>query len=476
MHRHFALTVLVLAIGCNQNPTAPQPKTSNAEHKHDGPESASEHRHGTPSEPVAGDHSHHAGHAEPPAGSSSQLKVVTEPSPPEAGVATKFSITIKDASGTSIKAFVPIHEKLVHLIVVREGLDDFAHLHPVVGPTGEITGEFAFPKSGKYLLFADHQPQDKAPAVAIGEVHVAGPYEPATALVPNSSSDVVAGEYLADVKVSPGESETKVRFQIRGHDGTPVKDLQPYLGAMGHLVIISADGLEYVHAHPLGDAQTAPEGVVEFAAHFPKSGIFKAWGQFQHNGAIITVPYVLKYEDTKSSASAHDHGMMHGPGMMRGPGMGMGPGMMNRPGMAAMRGDAMGLHALLEKRDQIERQVRKLPNGVETITESDDPVVAKQIREHVAAMYKRLESGTLLPMMANDPLFVTVFEHAAQIKLESAETPQGIKVVETSDDPYVIKLIQAHADVVDLFIANGMEEVHREHAVPEKTPSDKAQP
>lgn len=42
--------------------------------------------------------------------------------------------------------------------------------------------------------------------------------------------------------------------------------------------------------------RTAPDGAVEFAAHIPKPGIYKAWGQFQRNGTVFTVPYVLKHE------------------------------------------------------------------------------------------------------------------------------------------------------------------------------------
>ena len=398
-----------------------------------------------------------------------KLVVATDPLQPQAGSATKLVLQIQDDDGAPIKSFDTLHEKLVHLIVVREGLDEFAHLHPDVDGSGMITTEFTFPKSGKYRLFADHQPQGQSPGLAVGELAVSGEYEPAQTLVPNTSPEVTVGEIKAHVTISPGDQETTARFHFVDADGKPVSDLQPYLGAMGHLVIISADGREYVHAHPLSEAKTAPDGAVEFAAHSPKPGIYKSWGQFQRGGSVFTVPFVLEHKGKSEVAGGHDHGS-GGRGMMRGPGMrmGMGPGMMNGSGMAAMRQDAMGLHALLDKRDEIERQVRDLPNGVETVTESDDPAVAKQIREHVAAMYKRLEKNDPLPMMTHDPLFVEVFKHAKQIRLKLEETPKGLKVIETSDDAYVAKLIQAHARLVDAFIANGMDEVHREHAVPSK--------
>ncbi len=221
------------------------------------------------------------------------LVVQTEPAQPQASSLTKLVLQIPDDDGTSIKQFDELHTKLVHLIVVREGLDEFAHLHPAVDASGAITIEFAFPKSGKYRLFADHQPHGKSPGLAVGELVVAGDDQPAEALVPNAANEVTVGEIKAHVAITPGDRETAVRFHFVDAAGQTVADLQPYLGAMGHLVVISADGREYVHAHPMSEAKSATDGTVDFAAHFPKSGIYKAWGQFQRGGSVFTVPFVM---------------------------------------------------------------------------------------------------------------------------------------------------------------------------------------
>ena len=228
-----------------------------------------------------------------------KLVVETEPSQPQAGSPTQLVLQIQDEDGKPIQQFDVLHEKLVHLIVVREGLDEFAHLHPEVDASGMITIEFAFPKSGKYRLFADHQPQGKSPGLAAGELVVAGDDKPAAALVPNASNEVAVGEIKAHIAIKPGDQETTVRFHLVNAAGQAVGDLQPYLGAMGHLVIINADGREYVHAHSLSEAKTAPDGAVEFAAHFPKPGIYKAWGQFQRGGSVFTVPFVMEHKGGK---------------------------------------------------------------------------------------------------------------------------------------------------------------------------------
>ncbi|MCA9090064.1 MAG: hypothetical protein KDA90_15695 [Planctomycetaceae bacterium] len=121
---------------------------------------------------------------------------------------------------------------------------------------------------------------------------------------------------------------------------------------------------------------------------------------------------------------------------------------------------------LLEHRNSITRSIRNVKNGVQTITESTDPAVATKIREHVAAMYDRVESGK--PIHMRDPLFREVFRNASKIQLESRATERGIEVIETSEDPYVATLIQLHAQVVSQFIKNGHAEVRKNHPVPNR--------
>ena len=70
------------------------------------------------------------------------------------------------------------------------------------------------------------------------------------------------------------------------------------------------------------------------------------------------------------------------------------------------------------------------------------------------------------PIHLRDPLFAEVCKHADKIALEMESTPTGIRVVETSTDAYTVKLIQAHADVVSLVLANGRAEMMKNHAVP----------
>lgn len=147
-------------------------------------------------------------------------------------------------------------------------------------------------------------------------------------------------------------------------------------------------------------------------------------------------------------------------GRGKGP-MGKGPG-----GDPAFAADRDLFHDLLAHRAAIRRDVKKTDRGVETLTESDQPEVAAAIHKHVASMEKRVKDKQ--PIHLRDPLFAEVFRHADKIKFVYEQTEKGMRVTETSDDAYVVKLIQAHADVVSLFIKNGFDEVHRNHELPHK--------
>ncbi len=128
-------------------------------------------------------------------------------------------------------------------------------------------------------------------------------------------------------------------------------------------------------------------------------------------------------------------------------------------------------HFLLENHASIRRTVKERPDGVETVTESDDPAISGKIKEHVKWMVDRVE--TVRPIRMRDPLFAELFRYADQIEMEYEETEQGVKVVETSADPYVAKLIQTHAQVVSQFVERGFAEAMKNHAVPSRPVASK---
>lgn len=126
--------------------------------------------------------------------------------------------------------------------------------------------------------------------------------------------------------------------------------------------------------------------------------------------------------------------------------------------------DREDFHYLLAHREQVRRQVKNLENGVETLTESEDPQVAARIQKHVEAMMVRVKEAR--PIRRRDPLFAALFDQADKVTTIAERTPHGMRVVATSEDPYAVELIQAHARVVSLFVKNGFNEAHKNHGVP----------
>ena len=122
-------------------------------------------------------------------------------------------------------------------------------------------------------------------------------------------------------------------------------------------------------------------------------------------------------------------------------------------------------HSLLKNHHKIERSVDIIKNGVRTKTTSSDADIAKFIKRHVDQMKGLIENGRRIRNW--DPLFSAIFDHYELIEMKINEISHGVEVVETSNDPFVAKLIVEHAKVVSLFVKHGFEEAHRSHPLPQ---------
>ncbi len=119
---------------------------------------------------------------------------------------------------------------------------------------------------------------------------------------------------------------------------------------------------------------------------------------------------------------------------------------------------------LVEHRDRIWRSVTMIPDGVEIATGSPDPKVADLLRRQIQANTVRLKEGR--PIVVPDPLVTELYRHGPAVKVEMRVTDDGMNVRETATDPWVVQLLQAHAEVVDLCLSVGWDEVQRPHPLP----------
>ena len=131
---------------------------------------------------------------------------------------------------------------------------------------------------------------------------------------------------------------------------------------------------------------------------------------------------------------------------------GMGPGMMH--GDASFRDDMRLVHAMLFDHQKIQRSVTNLPDGIRTVTGSDDPAVARAIKAHVSSMEKRLYEGRIFNLFS--PTLPVLFENRNTIKTVVENTDKGSIVTQTTPDPRVAAALQAHALEVDELVRDGM--------------------
>ena len=165
----------------------------------------------------------------------------------------------------------------------------------------------------------------------------------------------------------------------------------------------------------------------------------------------------------------------HGPGGMHGMGPGMhgqmGPGMHGQMGRGRMGMMGMGhgsatptemdeIHGMLFNHDSIKRTVTNLPNGIRTVTESDDPEMAATIASHVAGMGKRVKEGRDPDLPIQSPTLKIIFKNRDKITTTYESTPKGIVVVQTSDDAETVAALQKHAAEVTDLANRGMVAAH----------------
>ena len=282
---------------------------------------------------------------------ATKLEFVSAPAELPVGQKATWTLKIADAkTGQPVPSFDVVHDKKMHLIVVKNDLSWFNHVHPQLKGDGTFVVSTALPSQGTYKLYADYTPTGGKQEVS-QHLFATGGAEPAPSNAqltpdkmqgpwmkkrvtahPESEPEAKAGA-VYEVAMMPmpmplkAGVDTMLHFQVRDAKGQPVKDLQPYLGALGHAVILSQDTDKYLHSHPMaggmeghdmskmGDMSSMKHEAppkkggpdVMFHTNFPKAGLYRAWGQFMHRGQIITAPFTVNVgagAPAKAAASA----------------------------------------------------------------------------------------------------------------------------------------------------------------------------
>lgn len=234
---------------------------------------------------------------------------------------TNIIYKIKDDQGNILKDFDVVHEKVMHFIVVRKDLQYFQHIHPSFNATsGEFEIPVSFATDGEYRAFADFTPSssqvgpngEKLSVTIYQDVRVGNlsKYKPAPIGVAERFK--AYGDYQITLIPSSGlltsKNNQNFDFEIK-KEGKFVTNLETYLGALGHTVVLREGDLQFIHAHATQKSTDPQTGKVNFAITFPEYGNYKLFSQFQHEGEIITSDFVVSVtEGQENPANSAPHG------------------------------------------------------------------------------------------------------------------------------------------------------------------------
>jgi hypothetical protein len=216
------------------------------------------------------------------------LELEPEPTTFAAGGSATWRFRIVDCDGNPVRDFEPEQGELLHLIVVRSDFTGYQHLHPTLGRDGTFSVEVATPRAGRYRAIADF--------VIGGRKYVVGATltaagsaadRPLPAPALKGSVDGYDVELERPAVLEAGE-EAQLTFRVTRR-GRPVTDLEPYLGAYGHLVALHAPDLAYSHVHPDGEDLAA--GAITFDTELDEPGSHRLFLQFQIDGRVHTVAF-----------------------------------------------------------------------------------------------------------------------------------------------------------------------------------------
>jgi len=230
------------------------------------------------------------------------LSAVDAPSAASRPGTLTFHITGPD--GKPVTGFDEEHGKQLHLIVVRSDASHYRHVHPAMASDGTWSLPWTWAVGGDYRVFADFAPAGGPGDLVLGRrVDVTGDTTPVAIPAPSRVADTDGYRVGLAGDLTTGGSELTLAI---AKDGVPVTDLDPYLGAYGHLVALRTSDLAYLHVHPL-DGPAGP--AIIFHAVAPSDGQYRLYLDFSHRGAVHTAEFTVNATTTPPTSMPSMPGM-----------------------------------------------------------------------------------------------------------------------------------------------------------------------
>ncbi|WP_244930221.1 hypothetical protein [Nocardioides sp. W7] len=222
----------------------------------------------------------------------------------------RLAFHVMGPDGAPVTSYDVQHEKELHLIAVRRDLTGFQHVHPDRAVDGTWSVDLDL-TPGVWRVLADTAPTGGEPVVLGADLTVPGDFDPEPLGEQTLSSSVDGYDVTLGGLLQAGvETELALTVQRRGE---PVTDLEPYLGANGHLVALRSGDLGYLHVHPDEGDGTGP--AIRFHTSFPSAGTYRLFLDFQHEGVVRTASFTVEVggagatdePETGQHGTGHEH-------------------------------------------------------------------------------------------------------------------------------------------------------------------------
>lgn len=211
--------------------------------------------------------------------------------PTVSGVRLRLAVT-SPSTRAIVRRFETVHERTMHLFVVSEGLDFFTHEHPAQQRDGVFMQDVSLPRRGGYMAIAEFLPVGGTPQSFQQAFTTGEPFAPRPPPAPDAAAKTIDGLRISiDPSSLTAGAAAALTFHVEdATSGAPVTDLEPYLGASAHLLIVPVDLTDAFHGHPAADARGP---ALTFTPLLPRAGRYKVWLQVQRHGVVSTAAFVV---------------------------------------------------------------------------------------------------------------------------------------------------------------------------------------
>jgi hypothetical protein len=224
------------------------------------------------------------------------VRLTTTPRNPKPGDTVRLRFTIlHPKTGKPVPDLELMHERVFHLFLISEDLAHFAHEHPQPIAPGVYELDWTFATGGMWRLLTDFYPTGATPQLIAKTLLLrGGSLLPAT-LTPDTDTVKSGANLRVSLRLGPTQpiagEKTLLYYRIE-----PREEFEPFLGAMGHMLVASPDLIDLLHTHPFlvdGGLADPPRDakLVQFNVIFPRPGVYRVWAQFQRAGVVNTIPF-----------------------------------------------------------------------------------------------------------------------------------------------------------------------------------------